>query len=649
MKGLDKAVLILFKSALIDSRNGDASKEAVKLVSQTTIPKGFMISPSTIATYTSQEIDSLIKVVEKELIISRSQMNNAFHKSWDKIANASDLQLYIEQIVHYMTTYGPWSSEEHTEDNIFIPYEKLEIPELTENIPLLYIKSITKDELKEKVLGMLSSGVALKKETIELLSPMLDLFDFTEGSISELKNKEVKIILYNKKNIVPGDPLEFLRYLIFETTGKTLIIKNSETIELIKTNLDQLPALRNRIESLFKNYDTSHGLKLLSQIFYRSKLIFLAFKATDYLSSVINKLRKLAIKTHHPMKEDYLNSITKHVKNNHPIDIPTLKEELSKVNIFRKIRLMYALHYRTLDCESIAYRIRNGKAYSKALEIKDKDGFKETLEVVEKSVIEDLKKSVEDKNIFIPSMIDYALPSSEKQFTGNFPSGTRVHVPEHMVVGIHWENQKGKQIDLDLSLIDISGVKYGWDGSYRNKDRSVLFSGDMTSAPLPNGASELFYVKNLEKGVYMLSVNYYNYDANIPVPFKIFVGFDNEFKNMSKSYMLDPNNVLASTSTVANRKQKILGSLFISEDGCEFVFSEMYMGKSISLNTENEYVRHTQSYLYNFYRNSISMKELLDKAGANMIEDTEGVEEYIDLSPEALQRDTILSLITNKK
>jgi hypothetical protein len=46
------------------------------------------------------------------------------------------------------------------------------------------------------------------------------------------------------------------------------------------------------------------------------------------------------------MKEDFLNGITAKIKKGETIDQGKLKSELARVNVFRKIRLLYALQYR---------------------------------------------------------------------------------------------------------------------------------------------------------------------------------------------------------------------------------------------------------------------------------------------------------------
>ena len=100
-------------------------------------------------------------------------------------------------------------------------------------------------------------------------------------------NKETKIMLYDYMNIVPENPTEFLRYIIFKATDNALLIKNETTIEKIKEskNLD--------VTGLFRRYKEQHGLERLATIFHRFKPLFLAFKTNSQLSRYINKTRKL--------------------------------------------------------------------------------------------------------------------------------------------------------------------------------------------------------------------------------------------------------------------------------------------------------------------------------------------------------------------
>ncbi|GAH73659.1 unnamed protein product, partial [marine sediment metagenome] len=253
-------------------------------------------------------------------------------------------------------------------------------------------------------------------------------------------------------------------------TDSTLLIKSKELIAKIKEGKNI------KIVKFFRDYDKKYGLERLAEIFLRFKPIWLSFRTNRELKTIINRLRKLAVKYHRPMLEDYLNEITAKIKKGKIIDINKLKNELERVNIFRKIRLAYALKFRTKNIDSILYKIRNGKAYATDFFFSGKERAKQILAIVLDSITENIRKNVEGKKIYIPDYINYSLPATEKQFTGNFPSGTYISILQDMIVGIYWGNVKHNVVDLDLSLISPRG-KYGWDGCYRDDERSILFSG----------------------------------------------------------------------------------------------------------------------------------------------------------------------------
>lgn len=356
------------------------------------------------------------------------------------------------------------------------------------------------------------------------------------------------------------------------------------------------------------------------------------------LKTTINRIRKLARKYHEPMPDDYLNEITRQIKQGWIIHEKILKEELSKANIFRKIRLAYALQFRTKSVSSILYRIRNGKGWAKSFQFTEKSTAKEILNIVEDSIVADL--DVRGKKIYIPNHMTYALPATEKQFTGDFPSGSYISVPKDMIVGIHWENTSGHRIDLDLSVVNDEG-KFGWDADYRSDDRTILFSGDMTDARKPKGASELFYVARQTTNAYLLFVNYYNYDSEVDVPFKIIVAKE-QVKNLSQNYIVNPNNVFSVAKTKINQKQKVLGLLITTPEECRFYFAETYLGGSIT-SYGSEFSEHARRFLFAFYRNTINLGDILEMAGAEMVDSGEGCD--IDLSPENLEKDKIIQLL----
>jgi hypothetical protein len=462
------------------------------------------------------------------------------------------------------------------------------------------------------------------------------MFDLTEKEVNDIKNKEIKAAMYKEYGLFPKNPQEFLRYLVYVTTGETLIIKNKKLITTIK-EADKKEALK-----LIEDYDKKVGMGELASIFYRFKPIFLAFKGDSKMNSIINTIRRIAPVWHKPMKEDYLNSITSKIKQDKPIAVGVLRKHLRDVNMFRKARLAYALKFRTTGCNSVLYRIRNGRSYATTFEFHNVEYAKSILKIVLEEIAYELWKNVEGVKIHIPKNITYTLPSTEKMFTGNIPSGSSVTVDKDMIFGIHWNNVDKHRIDLDLSLINIGG-KIGWDSSYRSTGRDILFSGDITSAGGKNGASELFYVKNVTPGVSLMSVNYYNYSENVPAPFKIMIG-EEKLSRLEENHMIDPNNVKAVSNTIMTEKQKTLGIIVTGKEGCKFYFTESNMESGVS-SRETKAVEQARTFLYNYYANSINLNELLELSGAKLVEKDEC---DIDLSPEALEKDTILNLMVAK-
>lgn len=635
------ATLRLFRAIPIIGKKSRVSKSFEKEVAEKTIPHGFLFSKEILKEHSAAEIDQRITQVADVLGLSAEQANSSFHKSWAKVRDADIEQLVLEQIVHYFTTYGFEDLGVYNEDTVYIPTEKLELPDLDiDKIQLTVIHGYTKQELKDKLTALLKTGIALKDQTREDVVKVALLIDFNGKDIESIKNREVKASLYALLDRVPENPVEFLRYLVYRTTGSPLLIKSDEAIETIRGS-HRLPQGEGlTATSLFTKYDKQHGLDKLATVFYRFKPLFLAFKSNPRLNNTVNKIRKLAIKHHKPMAKDYLNDVTRLLKTGTGVDEQQLQKELAKANTFRKIRLAYALKYRTVGgVESILYRIRNGKGYATEFSAYNPVLARKTLDIVLGSIVKSVAKNVKGKIIRVPSNISYALPATEKQFTGMFPSGSSVKIPKDMVFGVHWENQNGKRIDLDLALVHVAG-KLGWDGSYRSN--GVLFSGDVTSAPLPKGASELFYIKRQAEGSFLLTLNYFNYDEGTPVPAKLLVA-KQAFVNMGENFMVDLNNIVASTTVTVDKKQKVLGLIVTTTRESRFYFAETNIGRSIS-SSSSPYANHTRRYLSHLYQNIITLSEVLEEAGAKLVDQDE--EKFdVDLLPNALEKDTIINLL----
>lgn len=622
----------LFKALPIKSTSKTRiSTRTIEDLMRKTLPYGFIYAPEVIKEYGPEHLENFIKEIGR----SPEQLNSSFHKSWGKVKNAPIEQLVLEQIIHYFTTYGFEQLGIYNESSVYIPPEKLDIPEIKDGFKITVIKGYTIAQFEEKITKLVSSGVALSTDTIETICSVVSSLKISIDP-EVVKNKEMKIKIYDTLGVVPENPVEMLRYMVYKSTGNTLLIKNRETIEKIKEG-DNKEEINNILSKYLYFFDDA-GIKL-SSIFLRFKPLFLAYKS--FMPHTINRLRKLANKYHEPMKEDILNEVTSKLDN---LDMKNFAVSLSKANIFRKIRLAYALKYRTLeDLESIQYKIRNGKSFATEFKFKNKKKAKEILDVVLSSIVEDLKKNVKGKKFYIPKEMVYTLPATEKQFTGFIPSGSYVTVPKDMIVGIHWFNVEKERIDLDLSLMEMN-YKFGWDGFYRNNARDILFSGDMTSAPKPKGASELFYIKKQSDHNLIMSVNLFNYGLVGEVPFSIVVGHLTSGQ-FGRGFMLDPNSILVRTNAVvtADNPQKTLGLLSTTSNESRFYFNEATTGGRRRSARSTNYTEWSRKYMIKFYSNMITLEDLLLRAGAKITRKKDV--DTISLAPEDLEKDTILNLL----
>lgn len=576
----------------------------------------------------------LLNTIENILGISGEKANSSFHKSWRIVSELSDEELIIQQIIHYFTTYGFESLGIYNEKYIYIPNEVLELPDNFENIPLIVVRGLFSDEIIEEVIKLTSSGIALSQESLDCLITIVKEFGFPVNFIDDVKNREFKIFLYDFLNVTPTNPVEFLRYVIYKLTGETLIIKNKYLIGKI------LQSDSKMLDSFLHNTPENLG-----SIFLRYKPLFLAMKKVSRNKTFFNYLRKTAVYQHEPLQEDYLNNITSYI-NNHLLNMNELNVALNNYPVFRKIKLAYALKNRLTITDSIVYKVRNGKGWVSDVEWNQKNnGVVEiVLNKVLQSIANDISENVGNKIFYIPSNVHYTLPATEKQFTGNFPTNTYFSVPEDLIVGIHWFDNDDKRVDIDLSLIDNLG-KIGWDSSYRSTGREILFSGDMTAAPKPNGASELFYIAKRFNGVKLLMANYFNmYGDNDLVNDCHLIIANEKPRNFDRNYMIDVNNLVASVNVKIDKKQNMLG-MIVNIDGENRVYlSDVSVGngRTSSANNQTEKMRN---FFTNTAINSIKLKDVLELAGAIVVNELpEADVEYFDLSPEALNKTTIISL-----
>ena len=270
---------------------------------------------------------------------------------------------------------------------------------------------------------------------------------------------------------------------------------------------------------------------------------------------------------------------------------------LDNATPFALFKALSACYNRKQGQDAFLYRIRNGKSWVKSSEtttidnknnkllsyIKEKMNSEEEENTVYnenyKFLLNYLKQrfDLSGKSIFVPDDITYALPTSEKMFVGNIPTGTRFY-GKKLAVGIYWEDAWGAR-DLDLSGLNIAG-KIGWDANYNQQNGDLMYSGDITSAP--NGAVEYLYANKGLNVPTLVQNNVFSGDADCS--YKIVIG---KGSSVSRDYMMNPNKVFVDIKCDSIQKQTILGLLTPKRDKQCFVLLNFGAGHTrVSGNSE---------------------------------------------------------------
>ncbi|CAZ97387.1 hypothetical protein [Zobellia galactanivorans] len=529
-------------------------------------------------------------------------LNKTFHKSWNQIFKSTRTELLFEQIKHYISTYGS-----NFQDEIYIPNEVLESPDL--KVKFKVIKGCPQEELIEKCLSLLQSGIALKEETInDIISVLVDELSYQFTGNENIKNKEATIKIADTYSIVPTDILEFFRYILYRTTGESLLIKSDEVIEAIKKS-NYNPAVQ------FEQF----GLERLAEIFNRFKPLFLAFKTK--CPKTINKISKLSKIHHKPLVGNPLNNATSIIlldKDKHWLDNATP---------FALFRALSACHTRLQGQFAFTYRIRNGKSFVKTNKVSRvvRSNYDFLMQYCEK------RFDLNGKKFFLPHNVEFSLPTSEKMFVGNIPTGSKIF-GKSLAVGIYWENDWGAH-DLDLSGLNIGG-KIGWNSDYKQGEGSLMYSGDITNAP--NGAVEYLYAQNGLSEPTLVKNNVYTGEENCE--YKIIVGKGDK---IDYNYMMDPNNLFLETKCQSVQRQTILGMLIPEKERQCFVVLNIGAGASrVSGNSEISLL--ATKALFQQWSNPILFRDLILALGAEIVEKIEDAD--YNFSLDNLQKDSFIKL-----
>ena len=550
---MDSLLVKFFKAAMPSS---PTVSEPDKLQEEA-LKRGYIVHPSVL----NADVETFIKA---ETI----DPNSTFYRTWEEVVSKDRFSLFLDQVAHYATTYG---THYNLEGNGYVPNEGAGAPDFRE---YTIIGPIKKEELYSRCLGLVTSGVALKSETVAAVCGFIvECFSAGTGTrldIDSIKNREALSILASKLGIRPSDPVALLRFIIYESTGETMLIKSPELFHKIITSEKQFD---------FNQLSDSETDSLAS-IFLRFKPLFLAFRShrTRFFDTVkkemvmeatpsrpvINRIRRKAELLHKTVRPGFWETV---LSEERPLE--AVASRIGELSPFKTVSLLQTVRERMMfpdDGETKRmFVIRNGKAFTKPLVAGHYKGLKDYYLELEKLLEDRLLQVLRPKacTVRFPESVTLASPSSEKNFIGNYPFGSWYPLQGHNFFGIYWRNEWGTH-DFDISFVYLGGMKVGWNSAYNTGH--AVYSGDLTNAD-PE-ASEILYCKGTcDDGI--IFCNRYNGEQGSR--YRFFFGQE-EIVELSRGYMVDPNNIVVNEDMTSVLRQSMLaavcgGKIFLMDLG----------------------------------------------------------------------------------
>jgi ribosomal protein S17E len=390
------------------------------------------------------------------------------------IENSSSELLMAKQILHYIEVYG-----------LRMPgLFNLEV-DCGEVVTVNYIKGVTKSELGDMVRKLIYRNAPIADVTT--VAQIINEYDVFYD-LAKVANNEAKMMLFSENRDVFDNGDDAVRYICYQATGSTMLIKSKEVIDAVRVS-----------RSISTDFIEKHKL-VLAQVFNRHKKIIMALKSAK-TRTVINQITRLSKTAHVPIKESLSKVLVTRALEDKRFNTPVALLNVSPRDMFKYLNL---LAYKKLQLDVDSFVIRNGKIHIK-------EGRKsytiEDILCVENAILDNLRNHFNTmlygKTIVLDKNVDYGLPVSRKQTVGQLPFGTEVTVDGRISSGIYWRDEWGAR-DLDLSTIDMEGNRLGWGyPGFRRGD--IKFSGDLTSAY--DGAMEFM---TSQKSTYGLFTNIYS-------------------------------------------------------------------------------------------------------------------------------------------
>lgn len=568
---LNKATIKLLKAVVL--KNGNRLETpGLKEAQLMALSKGVVFDPEAFVGRSLSESGAIVHYAADEYGVDMAKVNSTFYKRFSDVENRSELQLRMDQLAHYMSTYG-----RGIDRSDIAGYEPEYLKELNIDVEhdLTYVEALPVKEIGEKVKNMLTSGMALDEDTQKNLITVIEECRLPVSDyLDKISNREFMCRLCKELNLLPKNFDEFTRYLIYLGTGSTLLIKSRAML----TELDWLRHNAHaRQEKAFNQYVKQFGIETVAKNITRYRKLYLVLRKRFVDKTLVNRAMKLSKRMYVPRKQSPLEHVM-----DLDVSLDAIRGSIAKAPVYKLIKVMNAMMRRDGALEARYFKIRNGKSY---LKTEDTDWHRGLINWKNKTrrknrvrqmIVNELKARYgdwSDKVFYIPEGINYALPTSGKDFVGTLPYMSSYEFKgKDVSLGVAWNTLA----DLDLHMLSLSGEHYGWNSSY---DGTVTYSGDMTHLNPYGYAAEFYKIKANDLTAPMIvSVNDYWSDAE--VKFDVFVTGANVDRDdrQGVATQIGPKSVLFHDKVSPQEMSKVLMIVLPTDDGVKIGFTATNFG-----------------------------------------------------------------------
>ena len=519
--------------------------------------------------------------------LTELQLKSSFYKTWQEHDDRGEVGRFVDQMLHYIGTYcfgvclEP-NNVELTEDDRVMKH-------------FITIEVLEKKEIVNKLTNLFESGIALESQDTD--AAIAAFIDYSLTNVN-LKNKEMMIRLARDYAIMPKDASYVIRIMYDIATNGAQYIKSRRALRAVEFALKQGDSryygfeqfeqkrreLLRQVSSVLVNAVATYGVDELGKTFRQHKATWLVFRKymDKYDRSLINKIKRASEKNH----------IKGHIETYATMDEKAFTKFVKNATIYQLVTIINYFNRLETDTDYELYRVRNGLSFVKDVSNRKVADCAMRRAFVESEMCERYATKFADQKWYLPKGLDVKMPTSMKNFVGEYPMYTSYEVDgnnQQLQFGIAWAGDHPHQhVDIDLHAVSANGNHIGWNSRHAS---GMTHSGDMISVNAFGLAAE--YVKinrQIADDVILLNMSVYSSAKQLD-KIHVIIGDGNvngeklrsiqESKHILHRFVFNPAEVTNGSTFAACVDNKIVLTNFVTNSRIPNVELQSAMANSI--------------------------------------------------------------------